>query len=109
MLKALQKEQGPLDLLRLLKNRLDFIFYVLFDEASVYTVLEVTNSLGLPVDPLDKCKATLIRIAFEPLDRRVAEDSISELKLWGNIYRGEALQALAALGFPTRCCLGFML
>lgn len=77
-----------IDLLRIIKNRLDFIFYELSDEQSVYTVFEVLNSRGLPVDSLDKCKSMLMGIAFEKFETQVATEKIGELhQLWSNIYR----------------------
>lgn len=77
-----------IDLLKIVKNRLDFIFYELSDEQSVYTVFEVLNSRGLPVDGLDKCKSMLMGIAFEKFEVQVATEKIGELhQLWSNIYR----------------------
>ena len=77
-----------IDLLKIIKNKLDFIFYEISDEQSVYTVFEVLNSRGLPVDSLDKCKSMLMGIVFEKLDTGVAKEEIKELhKLWSNIYR----------------------
>lgn len=79
---------STLDLLKTIKNRLDFIFYVLEDEASVYTVFEVLNSRGLEVDWLDKCKSMLMGIAFEKFSRAASNEHIIELhKLWSNIYK----------------------
>ena len=57
-------------MLRILRNRLGFIFYVLDDEGSVYTVFEVLNSRGLEVDWLDKSKSMLMGIAFEKFKGR---------------------------------------
>jgi len=45
-----------LELLKLVKNRLSFIFYITYDEGSVYNTFEVLNSRGLGVDWLDKCQ-----------------------------------------------------
>jgi hypothetical protein len=81
-------DKGPLSLLKIIKNRLDFIFYVLEDEGSVYTIFEVLNSRGLDVDWLDKCKSMLMGIAFEKLKPDVGAEYIKELhKCWTNIYR----------------------
>jgi uncharacterized protein with ParB-like and HNH nuclease domain len=77
-----------IDLLKIVKNRLDFIFYELSDEQSVYTVFEVLNSRGLPVDSLDKCKSMLMGIAFDKFQNEVATEKIGELhNLWSSIYR----------------------
>lgn len=83
------KHQEILSLLRLLKNRLGFIFYLLEDEGAAYTVFEVLNSRGLEVDWLDKCKTMLMGIAFETTSNSYARDEdLDELhKLWGKIYR----------------------
>jgi len=62
-----QWNSDDLSLLKLVKNRLEFIFYVLEDEGSVHTTFEVLNSRGLEVDWLDKCKSILMGIAFEKL------------------------------------------
>ena len=80
---------GLLSLLQLIKNRLGFIFYLLEDEGSAYTVFEVLNSRGLEVDWLDKCKTMLMGIAFETAAQKPArEEYLDELhKLWSEIYR----------------------
>ena len=49
-----------LDLLKIIKNRLTFVYYQIEDERVVYSVFEVLNSRGLPVDWLDKCKSILM-------------------------------------------------
>lgn len=78
---------GPLSLLKILKNRLDFIFYVLEDEGAVYRIFEVLNSRGLEVDWLDKCKSMLMGLAFEKFESHVRHEHISELHTrWTNIY-----------------------
>ncbi|MEC4985828.1 MAG: DUF262 domain-containing protein, partial [Oscillatoria sp. PMC 1076.18] len=77
-----------LELLKLVKNRLDFIFYVLQDEGAVHTTFEVLNSRGLAVDWLDKCKSMLMGIAYEKLDSNTSEECIGELHTcWSQIYR----------------------
>jgi len=82
------KTKDLIDLLKIVKNRLDFIYYELSDEQSVYTVFEVLNSRGLPVDGLDKCKSMLMGIAFEKFEVQVANEKIGEIhQLWSNIYR----------------------
>lgn len=84
---VLSWDEGPLSLLKIVKNRLDFIFYTLEDESGVYTIFEVLNSRGLPVDWLDKCKSMLMGIAFENLDSATRSERIDELhKYWTNIY-----------------------
>ncbi len=76
-----------LDLLKIVKHRLDFIFYVLEDEGAVYTIFEVLNSRGLEVDWLDKCKSMLMGIAFDKLPPTTKSESIKELhKCWTKIY-----------------------
>jgi len=78
----------PLSLLKLIKNRLAFIFYVLEEEGAVYTIFEVLNSRGLEVDWLDKCKSMLMGIAFEKFKPEARSEHIKELhKFWEKIYR----------------------
>ncbi|MCE9524481.1 MAG: DUF262 domain-containing HNH endonuclease family protein [Planctomycetales bacterium] len=77
-------------LLKIIKNRLGFIFYELQHESAVYTVFEVLNSRGLEVDALDKCKSILMGVAFEHLkdDKGAARDFIDELHgHWKGIYK----------------------
>ncbi len=74
--------------LKILKNRLDFIFYMIEDEGAVYTIFEVLNSRGLEVDWLDKCKSMLMGIAYEKLPKTSRSENIDELhKVWTNIYK----------------------
>jgi len=79
-----------LDLLILLKNRINFILHILDDEGSVYTVFEVLNSRGLDVDWLDKCKSMLMGVAFEklkPRSEKMFEEHLEWLhKYWASIY-----------------------
>lgn len=83
-----------LSLLKLVKNRLDFIFYVLEDEGSVHTIFEVLNSRGLDVDWLDKCKSILMGIAFEKLPS-ASQDYIQEMHgYWSKIYRTIGLKKI---------------
>ncbi|MBP5971360.1 DUF262 domain-containing protein [Brasilonema sp. CT11] len=102
MIKAFQeceqfvKQWSPdyLSLLKLVKNRLDFIFYVLEDEGSVHTTFEVLNSRGLEVDWLDKCKSILMGIAFEKL-ADASQEYIHELhNYWSEIYRTIGLKKI---------------
>ncbi|MCX5808183.1 MAG: DUF262 domain-containing HNH endonuclease family protein [Proteobacteria bacterium] len=88
-------EPDPLSLLKIIKNRLDFIFYVMEDEGAVYTIFEVLNSRGLEVDWLDKCKSMLMGIAFEKFPPPAGQEQINELhKSWTNIYRTIGLRKL---------------
>lgn len=76
-----------IELLKIIKNRLDFIFYALEDEGAVYTVFEVLNSRGLEVDWLDKCKSMLMGIAFESFSKDISEEKINELhQCWSKVY-----------------------
>lgn len=76
-----------LNLLKIVKNRLDFIFYVLEDEGAVYTVFEVLNSRGLAVAWLDKCKSMLMGIVFENFSSLLAKEKMILLHdIWSNIY-----------------------
>lgn len=85
--KRWSRDYPLLHLLKILKNRLDFIFYVLQDEGAVYTVFEVLNSRGLSVDWLDKCKSILMGIVHEKA-KPSAKDLSGEIhKYWTQIYR----------------------
>lgn len=76
-----------LSLLKIVKNRLDFIFYVLEDEGAVYTVFEVLNSRGLAVAWLDKCKSMIMGIVFENYSSVLAKEKMFLLHdIWSNIY-----------------------
>ena len=77
-----------LDLAKLLKNRLTFIFHEIDDESAVYTVFEVLNSRGLEVAWLDRTKSTLMAVAFEYApNAKTKEEVIHELhQLCGDIY-----------------------
>ena len=82
-----KKHKDIVGLLKLLKNRLGFIFYTLNDEGSVYTVFEVLNSRGLEVDWLDKCKSMLMGIAFDKFKGATASEHIKTLHTtWSKIY-----------------------
>lgn len=84
------EKNNVLDLLILIKNRLNFIIHILDDEGSVYTVFEVLNSRGLEVDWLDKCKSMLMGIAFEKLkgkNEKIFKENLDWLhKYWSSIY-----------------------
>jgi hypothetical protein len=77
-----------LELAKLVKNRLTFIFHEIDDESAVYTVFEVLNSRGLEVAWLDRTKSTLMAIAFECAPNpKTKGEVIDELhQIWGNIY-----------------------
>jgi hypothetical protein len=86
---------GPVSLLKTVKNRLDFIFYSLDDEESVYTIFEVLNSRGLEVDWLDKCKSILMGIAFDKFKGKAGYEHISEIhKRWTRIYQAVGLKEI---------------
>lgn len=99
-----------LNLLKTVKNRLDFIFYVLEDAGAVYTVFEVLNSRGLAVAWLDKCKSKLLGIIFEKCPDAIArENMIIMHEIWSKIYSvigkrvvpdNEILAAAATLYYP---------
>lgn len=79
--------EAVLNLLKIIKNRLDFIFYVLEDEGAVYTVFEVLNSRGLAVAWLDKCKSMLMGIVYENCSAKAAREKMLILHdVWSNIY-----------------------
>lgn len=79
---------GLINLLSIVKNRMGFIFYVLKDSGSVYTVFEVLNSRGLLVDWLDKAKSMLMGIIYDKFPKHVAHEHIDHLhKTWTEIYR----------------------
>lgn len=89
-----QWKPDALQLLKLVKNRLDFIFYVLDDEGAVHTTFEVLNSRGLAVDWLDKCKSMLMGIAFEKLED-ASQEHIKDLRDdWSKIYRTIGLKRI---------------
>lgn len=75
-----------LELLRIVKNQLTFIFHEISDESTVYTVFEVLNNRGLRVSWLDRLKSKLMAVAFEH-GKGNAEEHIGELhQIWGSIY-----------------------
>ena len=79
--------EAVLELLKAVKNKLDFIFYVLEDEGAVYTVCEVLNSRGLAVAWLDKCKSMLMGIVFEKYSEKSAHEKMIVLHdIWSTIY-----------------------
>lgn len=89
-------DEKLLDLLRIIKNRIGFIFYEITEESSVYTVFEVLNSRGLAVDWLDKCKSIIMGIAFEKLPLTEKEYHTNRLhQIWSSIYRVIGLRNIA--------------
>lgn len=84
---SFEDSKDVLNLLKTVKNRLDFIFYVLEDEGAVYTVFEVLNSRGLAVAWLDKCKSMLMGIVFESCSATDAKEKMTLLHdIWSKIY-----------------------
>lgn len=81
------------ELSRAVRNRLGFVVYDTQDPKAVYTVFEVLNSRGLPVDWLDKAKSVLMGRAYELAPNEdVRRANIEELNsLWGQIYAKLAL------------------
>jgi hypothetical protein len=75
----------PIDLLRLIKNKVTFVFFVISEPAAVYTVFEVLNSRGLAVDWLDKMKSILMGVAFE--NKLPASQAEALEHTWSEIYR----------------------
>lgn len=82
------EKQELVELLKALKNRLQFIFYTINDEKVVYTVFEVLNSRGLPVASLDKCKSMLMRVVYEKYTRGSERKEIIESlhNVWEKVY-----------------------
>ncbi|MDL1979427.1 MAG: DUF262 domain-containing HNH endonuclease family protein [Deltaproteobacteria bacterium] len=99
------------ELLRIIKNQLTFIFHEIDDEATVYTVFEVLNNRGLRVSWIDRLKSMLMAIAFQQGQDNV-DEHIEELhNIWGTIYEtiglrqgmsAEALKFAATLKSKTR-------
>ncbi|MBI1928929.1 DUF262 domain-containing protein [Candidatus Poribacteria bacterium] len=100
-----------IELLRIIKNQLTFIFHEIDDEAAVYTVFEVLNNRGLHVSWLDRLKSMLMSVVFEH-SKGNADEHIEELhQIWGTIYETiglrqglstEALRFGATLKSPSR-------
>jgi len=83
---AFVKNWGNLiQLTSIVKNRLTFIFHEIDDEATVYTVFEVLNSLSVPW--VDRLKSMLMAIAFEHGSGN-KDETIKELHgIWEGVYR----------------------
>ncbi len=63
------------EMLKEILDKLFFVRHTITDDQTAYTVFEVLNSRGLPVEWLDKCKALLIGTVFEKnLDNQVVDD-----------------------------------
>jgi len=83
--------QDIIGLLKILKNKLYFIFQTVEDEGAVYTIFEVLNSRGLEVDCLDKTKSMLMGLLFEYSkslgDKKIFDSHLHEIHtLWKKIY-----------------------
>lgn len=78
-----------LSLYKIIRNKLGFVVFDTDDPRIVYSIFEVLNSRGLAVDWLDKCKSSLMGIAYEKSSTEDAKKSfINELNdLWGQIYQ----------------------
>jgi hypothetical protein len=82
-----QWPHGATDLLRLVKHQLSFVNYVLEDQGAAYTIFEVLNSRGLPVDALDKCKSMMMAMLYEGFRDEARFEHQSEMqKLWTRLY-----------------------
>ncbi|HEY9760696.1 MAG TPA: DUF262 domain-containing HNH endonuclease family protein [Oculatellaceae cyanobacterium] len=80
------------ELLRIIKNQLTFIFHELSEESTVYTVFEVLNNRGLNVSWLDRLKSMLMSIAFEEHGGNF-EEHLTELhEVWTKIYQAIGLR-----------------
>ena len=76
----------PIELLRLLKNQLWFIFQETDDEEVVHTIFEVLNNRGLEVSWLARLKNRLMEVVFKANQGNRAEH-IDELhQIWGLFY-----------------------
>jgi hypothetical protein len=86
-----------LSLLRIVRNKLGFVVYDTDSPQVVYSVFEVLNSRGLAVDWLDKCKSSLMGIAYNLSKTGESKDTfIVRLNdLWGNIYNEIALHPVS--------------
>ena len=84
--------ENQIELLRIIKNQLTFIFHKIEDEAVVYTVFEVLNNRGLRVSWLDRLKSILMSVAFED-NQGNSREHIEELhRIWGLIYEAIGLR-----------------
>ena len=84
--------ENQIELLRIIKNQLTFIFHKIEDESVVYTVFEVLNNRGLRVSWLDRLKSILMSVAFED-NQGNSREHIEELhRIWGLIYEAIGLR-----------------
>ena len=81
-----------IELLRIIKNQLTFIFHEIDDKAAVYTVFEVLNNRGLHVSWLDRLKNMLMSIAFEDNQGNSSEHIYELHRIWGQIYEAIGLR-----------------
>ena len=81
-----QSWDDPLELLRLLKNKLYFIFHETHDVETVYTVFEVLNDRGLAVSWLAKLKSRLMETVFEANQGNRTEQLDELHQIWGAFY-----------------------
>ena len=81
-----QRWKNPLELLRLLKNQLWFIFHETHDVETVYTVFEVLNNRGLEVSWLAKLKSRLMEVVFEVNQGNHSEHMEELHQIWGEFY-----------------------
>ena len=88
-----QKWDAPLELLRLLKNKLYFIFHETRDVKTVYTVFEVLNDRGLAVSWLAKLKSRLMETVFEANQGNRTEQLDELHRIWGAFYGIVGLRA----------------
>lgn len=78
--------RDTLELLRLLKNKLYFIFHETHDVEAVYTVFEVLNDRGLAVSWLVKLKSRLMETVFEANQGNRTEQLDKLHRIWGDFY-----------------------
>ena len=88
-----QRWDNPIELLRLLKNQLYFIFHETHDMETVYTVFEVLNDRGLPVSWLAKLKSRLMETVFEANQGNRIEQLGELHRIWGAFYGIVGLRA----------------
>lgn len=106
-----EKWNDRIELLRIIKNQLTFIFHEIDNEATVYTVFEVLNNRGLRVSWRDRLKSMLMAVAFQT-SKGNADEHIDELhNIWGTIFEtiglrqgmsAEALKFAATLKSEAR-------
>ena len=88
-----QRWDDPIELLRLLKNQLYFIFHETHDVETVYTVFEVLNDRGLAVSWLAKLKSRLMETVFEANQGNRTEQLDKLHRIWGDFYGIVGLRA----------------